>query len=149
MVGFVDDLRHASRALLKHRGVSAVAILSLGLGIGGNTTVFAFLNAILLRSVPVEAPSRLAAVHTADSRNPGLLLFSLPNYRDYREHNRVFSSLLVYTVLTMNLTGGGDPQLLMGHLVSSNYFSTLGVKPPLGRGFLPEEDRAPAAHRWQ
>jgi predicted permease len=144
MTGVTEDLRHGLRALLKHRAVGAVAVLSLGLGIGANTTAFTLVNAILLRPIPVREPGRLAALHTVDPRNPGLLLHSLPNYLDYRDQNRVFSSLLLYAVVTMNLTERGDPQLLMGQLVSANYFEALGV-PVAGRGFLPEEDRTPGA----
>jgi putative ABC transport system permease protein len=90
--------------------------------------------------LPVRDAAHLAAVYTTDPRIPGLLLCSYPNYRDYRDHNTVFSSLLVYSALTVNLTGRGDPQLLMGQLVSANYFSTLGVDPVVGRGFRSEED---------
>jgi hypothetical protein len=89
--------------------------------------------------LPVRDAARLAAVYTADPRIPGLLLCSYPNYQDYRDHNAVFSSLLVYSALTVNLTGRGDPQLLMGQLVSANYFTTLGVDPVVGRGFRAEE----------
>jgi len=142
----VDDLRYGLRALAKHRAVTIAAVLSVALGVGANTTVFTLLNAVLFRPLPVEEPSRLAAVSTLDSRNPGILLCSYPNYKDYRDRNPVFSSLLLYAVVTINLTGRGDPQLLMGHLVSGNYFSTLGLNPPIGRGFLPEEDSTPGAY---
>jgi macrolide transport system ATP-binding/permease protein len=145
MVGFVEDLRYGLRALLKHRGIAAVAVLSLGLGIGANITIFTLVNAILLRQIPVNEPGRLAAVHTVDVRSAGLLFNSLPNYLDLRVQNQVFTSLLLYSVVTMNLTGRGDPQLLMGQLVSANYFETLGVAPQIGRGFADEEDRTPGA----
>jgi predicted permease len=145
MLGFVEDLRYGLRALLKHRGIAAAAVLSLGLGIGANITIFTLVNAILLRQVPVHEPDRLAAVYTVDPRNAGLLYNSLPNYLDTRAQNQVFTSLLLYSVVTMNLTGRGDPQLLMGQLVSANYFETLGVVPTLGRGFADAEDRTPGA----
>jgi predicted permease len=145
MIGIQDDLRHGLRALAKHRAVSTAAVFSLALGIGANTTIFTLVNAILLRPLQVEEPSRLAALHTVDSRNPGLLLCSYPNYQDYARENQVFSSLLLYTTLTLNLTGRGDPQLLMGQLVSGDYFETLGVHPIVGRGFRPEEDASAGA----
>jgi predicted permease len=126
--------------LAKNRGFALVAVLSLALGIGANTTIFTLLNAIFLRPLPVRDPAHLAAVFTTDPRIPGLLLCSYPNYRDYRDHNTVFSSLLLYSALTVNLTGRGNPQLLMGQLVTANYFSTLGVEPVVGRGFRGEED---------
>ena len=142
----LEDLRYALRALAKHRAVALVAVLSLGLGIGANTTIFTLVNAVLLRPLPVEDPGRLAAVNTVDSRNPGFVLCSYPNYKDYRDRNQVFSSLLLHTSITINLTGQGDPQLLMGQLVSGNFFSALGVNPAIGRGFLPEEDATPGAY---
>ena len=121
-----EDLRYGLRALARNRAVTVVAVLSLALGIGANTTIFTLVNAVLLRPLPVEDPSSLAAVLTVDSHDAGLWLCSYPNYQDFRDQNRVFSSLLLYTAVTINLTGHNDPQLLMGQLVSGNYFSTLG-----------------------
>lgn len=140
MKGFLDDLRYGLRGLTKNRGFALAAVLSLALGIGANTTIFTLLNAVFLRPLPVREPGRLAAVFTTDPRIPGLLLCSYPNYRDYRDHNTVFSAMLLYSAVTVNLTGRGDPQLLMGQLVSANYFDTLGVEPVVGRGFRTEED---------
>jgi len=138
-----EDLRYALRGLAKHRALALIAVLSLALGIGANTTIFTLVNAVLLRPLPVEDPARLAAVNTVDSRNLGVVLCSYPNYKDYRDRNQVFSSLLLHTPVTINLTGRGDPRLLMGQLVSGNYFSVLGVNPVVGRGFLAEEDVTP------
>ncbi|HXB70107.1 MAG TPA: ABC transporter permease [Candidatus Acidoferrales bacterium] len=145
MAGFLGDLRSALRALTKNRSFTLVAVLSLALGIGANTTVFTLLNAIFLRSLPVEDPGRLAALFTLETRGPGVLLCSYPNYIDYRDHNTVFSSLLLYAPISISLTGPAEPQNLMGQMVSANYFTTLGVKPLIGRGFLPEEDSSPGA----
>src|ERR1035441_2915536 len=139
-MGFLDDLRYGLRGLGKNRGFAAAAVVSLALGIGANTTIFTLLNAIFLRPLPVRDPAHLVAVYTTDPRIPGLLPCSYPNYQDYRDRNTVFSSMLVYSALTVNLTGWGDPRLLMGQLVSANYFSTLGVDPVVGRGFRVEED---------
>uniref|UniRef100_Q01ZZ7 Permease n=1 Tax=Solibacter usitatus (strain Ellin6076) TaxID=234267 RepID=Q01ZZ7_SOLUE len=145
MTGILEDLRYGLRGLAKNRGFAVVAVLSLALGIGANTTIFTLLNAVFLRPLPVHDASSLVAVFTIDLRNPGLLNCSYPNYRDYRDQNTVFSSLLLYTSVTVNLTGRGDPQLLMGQLVSGNFFNTLGVNPVLGRGFRPDEDASPGA----
>jgi predicted permease len=145
-MGIFEDLRYGLRALAKNRAIAVVAVLSLALGIGANTTIFTLVNAVLLRPLPVEDPSTLAAVSTVDTHNPGLLLCSYPNYQDYRDQNTVFSSLLLYTIVSINLTGHGDPQLLMAQLVSGNYFSTLGVQPLVGRAFRPEEDATPGAY---
>jgi predicted permease len=146
MTGALEDLRYSLRALGKARGFTIAAVLSLGLGIGANTTIFTLLNAVLLRPLPVEEPERLAAIGTLDARNPGLWPCSYPNYQDYRDHNQVFSSLLLYSPITLNLTGFGEPQLVTGQIVSGNYFSTLGVNPVVGRGFLPEEDASAGAY---
>src|SRR5215831_18734779 len=145
MMGLIADVRYALRALVRNRGFTLVAVSSLALGVGANTTIFTLLNAIFIRPMPVRDPASLVAVFTTDQRIPGQLATSYPNYRDYRDHNTVFSSLLLYTAVTTNLTGRGDPQLLMAHLVSGNYFDTTGVRPILGRGFLPEEDARPGA----
>src|ERR1035438_8346944 len=126
-MGFLDDLRYALRGLGKNRGFTGVLLVSLALGIGPNATIFTLLNAIFLRPLPVRDAAHLAAVYTTDPRIPGLLLCSYPNYQDYRDRNTVFSSLLAYSATTVNLTGRGDPRLLMGPLVSANYFTTLGV----------------------
>src|ERR1017187_771952 len=145
MTELLDDLRHGLRGLTKSPGLALAAVLSLALGIGANTTIFTLLNAIFLRPLAVSDPARLAAVFTTDPRIPGLLPCSYPNYQDYRDHNSVFSSLILYSAVTVNLTGRGDPQLLMGQLVSANYFTTLGVDPMLGRGFRSEDDVPGAA----
>src|SRR6266700_2553748 len=119
------DFRSGLRSLLKNKAVTGVAVLSLALGIGANTTIFTLVNAVLLQPLPVHDPGSLVAVNTVDSRSPGLLLCSFPNFQDYRDQNQVFSALLLHDSVGVNLTGRGDPQLLMGQLVSGNYFSVL------------------------
>src|SRR4029077_8017618 len=103
--GLIDDLRYGVRGLVKDRSFAAIAILSLALGIGANTTIFSFLNAIFLRPLPVSDPSGLATVFTLDPRFPGYLFCSYPNYKDYRDHNRSFSSLFLYLSVGGSLTG--------------------------------------------
>lgn len=144
-MGLVEDLRYALRALAKNKGFAAVAILSLALGIGANTTIFSMLDGILLRPLAVWQPDRLAAVYTLDSRTSGNLQNSYLNYKDYRDRNQVFSSLLLHSPTVVNMSGHGEPQTLMAQIVTGNYFSTLGVKPEAGRWFLPEEDVSPGA----
>ena len=142
MTGLVADLRSGLRALSKSASFTCVAIASLALGIGANTTVFTLLNAVFLRPMPVADPGSLATIAT-EERGLSTTLCSYPNYLDFRDHNTVFSSLLLFTPTTLSLTGSAEPQMLMGQLVSANYFSTLGLKPAIGRGFLPEEDVSP------
>jgi macrolide transport system ATP-binding/permease protein len=142
----IEDLRYGLRALAKNRGFAFVAMLSLALGIGANTTIFTFLNAIFLRSLPVENPSQLAQVFTVDPRIAGYLLCSYPNYKDYRDRNQSFSSLLLYASVAGSLTGGDAAQPVLFQIVSGNYFPALGIQPVAGRAFLPEEDSTPGAY---
>src|SRR5438552_3925925 len=121
MTGIAADLRYGLRALIGNRGFSVVAVLSLALGIGANTTIFTLLNGVYIRPLPVREPDTLAAVFTIDQRLPGQLGVAYPNYLDYRDHQTVFSSLLLYTPVTTYLTGRGAPQLLMAHLITANF----------------------------
>src|ERR1039457_4325837 len=146
MKGLLEDLRYGLRALAKNRGFTAVAVFSLALGIGANTTVFTLVHAVLMRPLPVADPARLVEVYTLDARNPGNWGCSFPNYQEYRSHNQAFSSLMLYTGAGLNLTGGAEPRLVMGQIATANYFSTLGVTPVVGRSFLPEEDSSPGAY---
>ena len=145
MSWLVGDLKFALRGMAKYRAFTAVIVLSLALGIGANSTIFSLLNGILLRSLPVASPERLAAVSSADIKNGQILRVSYPNYKDFRDHNNVFSDLALYTAITVNLTGAGEPRPLIAHLVTGNYFQTLGVETIAGRAFLPEEDVTPNA----
>jgi predicted permease len=141
--GIAQDLRVAVRSLGRNRAFALTAILSLALGIGANTTIFSLVNGLLLRRLPVEDPARLMTLFTLDAHNPGLWLNSYPNYLDYRDRNNVFSSLALYATASVSLTGHGAAQRVMIQLVSANYFPALGVRPVIGRGFLPAEDRTP------
>jgi predicted permease len=123
-----------------------VAIASLALGIGLNTAIFNLISAVLLQALPVREPARLFSVFTSDRTNPGLLYCSYPNYKDYRDRNTVFSGLALYTYAQLTLTGESQPEDVSGQIVSGNFFDVLGVKPVLGRTFLPEEDRSLGAH---
>src|ERR1035438_10307989 len=146
MKGLLEDLRYGLRALAKNRGFTAVAVFSLALGIGANTTVFTLVHAVLMRPLPVADPARLVEVYTLDARTPGNWGCSFPNYQEYRSHTQALSSLMLYTGVGLNLTGGAEPRLVMGQIATANYFSALGVEPVVGRGFLPEEDSSPGAY---
>lgn len=138
------DIRHAARGLLRNPGFAAAAILTLGLGIGANTTIFSLVNALLFRSLPVERPDQLVSLFTTDKKNPGFAPLSHLNWRDYRERNDVFSGVLGYDFTAMSVaTGSGEPKLVVGQLVSENYFEVLGIRAERGRSFLPEEGKAP------
>jgi predicted permease len=141
MERFLVDVRYACRGLVRRPGFTAVALFSLALGIGANTAIFTLLDAVFLRPLPVADVSRLVAVFTASSEIPGYLPVSRLNAADYRDLGGVFSDLALAAELSLNLSAGGRPEQLSGQLVSARYFETLGVRPVLGRGFLPEEER--------
>src|SRR5262249_8316366 len=138
------------RMLVKSPGFTAVAVLSLGLGIGANTTIFTLVNAILLRALPAAEPERLARGFTTDEKNRTrpfrLMPGSPPDFPGYRDQNDVFEGMAASEGIAVNLSGGGEPEQLFGLLVTGNYFSLLGVRPQRGRDFLPEEDLTPGSH---
>ncbi len=145
-----QDLRFGFRIMLKSRAFTAVAILSLALGIGANTTIFTLVNAVFLQPLPVKEPAQLVSVYGTDEKNKGNLLdfmpVSYPNYMDYRDQNDVFSGLLAFSGVAMSLSGTGEPEQINGLIVSGNYFDVLGIKAARGRTFLPEEDGTPGTH---
>ena len=151
MGSLLQDLRYGLRMLGKSPGFTAVALISLALGIGANVTIFTLLNAVFLRQIPVQDIGSLVSLFTTDAKNTGRFLdfmpMSVPNFRDFHDQGEVFSSLVASTGVPVSITGGtGDPEQIFGQLVSGSYFDTLGVKLPVGRGFLSEEDSAPGAH---
>jgi putative ABC transport system permease protein len=137
---FRQDLRYGARMLLKYPGFTLIAVLTLGLGIGANTAIFSIVNAVLLRPFPYREPERLMIVlehYGAAGFSP-----SYPNFVDWRTQNGVFASIAaVRQNESFNFTGAGEPERLQGRLVSAEFFTTLGVKPLVGRDFLAEEDR--------
>ena len=130
------DVRHGARALLKDPGFTAVAVLTLALGIGANSTVFSWINATLLNPIPGAAePRRLIAVTRGRSAS-----FSYPDFVDMRSRTKSFSGVTATALCPMSFTGHDRPERVWGMLVSANYFDVLGVRPVAGRGFLPAED---------
>jgi putative ABC transport system permease protein len=151
MSTLLQDLKYGARLLAKTPAFTAVAALSLALGIGANTTIFTLVNAVLLNPLPVEDPSQLVSVFTTDERNQanqggafGFLQTSPMNFRDLRDKNEVFSGITAHVGIPLNLTGGtGQPEQVFGEMVTGNYFSVLGARPQVGRGFLADEDVTP------
>jgi len=136
-----QDLRYAIRTLASQPAFATVAVLSLALGIGANTAIFSLVNAVLLRPVPYLDPERLVAFNKGTP--PDLFdRFTYPDFADYRELNTVFDGLVCVAETALNLSERGQTERVHGLSVSGNYFSTLGVAPALGRGFLLEEERA-------
>jgi hypothetical protein len=138
---FWKDLRHGFRMLAKAPRFTAVVLLTLALGIGANTCIFSILNAVAWRAWPgARDPQRLVWLRT--HRFFGSV--SYPDYLDYQQENTVFAGLVIYRTTPLDWRGVGGAERLPGAIVSENYFSVLGVKPVLGRTFLPEE-KDPAA----
>lgn len=140
-----SDTIFAVRMLRKAPGFTAVAVLSLALGIGANTAIFSLVNAILLRPLPVSEPGRLVAVFPV-SQSSEVRAFSYPAYVDFRDRNDVFSGLFVTRFAPVSLSREGANERVWGYLVSGNYFDVLGVAAARGRTFAPEEDRTPLTH---
>jgi putative ABC transport system permease protein len=136
------DLLYTLRALGRSPGFAAVAVLSLALGIGANTTIFTLVNALLLNPLPVSRPSELAAILTVDEKNPGASTVSYPNFKDFRHKNDVFGGIAAYSFpnLVSMRAGNGEPEQAFVEFATGNYFDVLGLEPALGRFFLPEED---------
>src|SRR5215510_3301361 len=136
-----QDLSYGVRALLKNRGFTAVAVLSLAIGFGANSAIFSVINALLLRPLAYQEPDRLAILW---QRSPGLNVaqdwFSPGQYLDVKAENQVFEQVAVTIGASFNLTGQGGPEHVDGARVSSSLFPLLGAKAILGRLLLPEED---------
>jgi len=142
-----QDLRYGARQLARNPGFTAVAVLTLALGIGANTAIFSVVNALFLRPLPVEDPARLVSVFTFDHNNPGHLPSSTHNFRDLRDQSDVFSGVVAFGFLPVAISSQGEePEQLPAFAVSGNYFDVLGVRMKLGRSFLPEEDSTPGGH---
>jgi putative ABC transport system permease protein len=147
MERLLQDLRYAWRLLWKRPGFTAVAVASLALGVGANTTIFSLVDALFLRPLPVRAPERLVSIFTTDQKNPGTIPSAHLNWKDLREQNRSFSGVLGYDWAGMNVMlrapGGGEsePIVLVGQMASGNYFDLLGVHAARGRTFSPEDDQ--------
>lgn len=139
---FWQDVRYALRILRKSPGFAIIAVLTLALGIGANSTIFSWINSTVLNPIPcVKHASQYIAVSINSSRGENPL--SYPDYQDLRDHNQTLSSFLTFSSTSMSLTANGKPDRQWGVLASANYFDTLGVHPVLGRGFLPSEDSKP------
>src|SRR6266480_3354157 len=149
METFWQDIRHGLRMLLKSPGFSAVAVLSLALGIGANTTIFTVVNAILLHPLPVKDISQVVELDTIDTKthlgfanatNATKLGLSFSNFQDYQKQNEVFTGATCIIATPLTWSGGVEPRQVTGQLVSANYFDVLGLQPAAGRFFLPDED---------
>jgi MacB-like periplasmic core domain len=147
---FLMDLRYAARTMWKSPGFTAVAVLTLALGIGANTAVFTVVNSLLLNPLPVEKISTLAALNTTQERKTAhwgdLQALSFLNLKDLRGRTHAFRSLAGHSSpMPVTMTDKAEPHRVFMELVTANYFQTLGIHPYLGRFFLPDEDAKPGA----
>ncbi|HLN99944.1 MAG TPA: ABC transporter permease [Pyrinomonadaceae bacterium] len=146
MDSLLRDVKFSVRSLFKHPGFTAVAVLTLALGIGANTAIFSLVNTVLLRPLPVPHPEQLVEVFGTFHNGADYTIQSHLNYKDYRERNDVFSGLIAYRFAPMSISHENRNERVWGYLVSGNYFEVLGVQPFLGRYFVPEEDKTPGSH---
>src|SRR5260221_1912104 len=140
---------YALRTLRRSRGFAVVAALTLALGIGANTAIFTLLDQVLLRLLPVKNPQELVLLTMRGrhyGNNWGGNAISYPMYRDFLDHNEVFSGMFCRFPQPVSMTYGGQAERTQGELVSGTYFSVLGVGTALGRAFTPEDDRVPNGH---
>ena len=144
MHGLMQDLRYAMRQIGKNRTFAAMVILTLALGISVNTVMFTVVNGVLLSPLPFPEPDRLVTLHENKPNFEGGSL-SYPNFLDWQKLNHTFSAMAVARTATFSQTGAGPAEQVNGNFVSSDFFSLLGVKPTLGRGFAAGEDQLGAA----
>jgi MacB-like periplasmic core domain len=143
----LQDARYALRQLRKSPGFTAVAVLTLALGIGANTAIFSLVNSALLKPAPAEDSNQLVSIFFGDPEGHGLSNHSYADYLDHRkESGDVLSGLAAYTTLPANLIVGQATERINVGFVSDNYFSVLGVRPITGRAFLPEENSKPGGN---
>jgi len=138
----VQDARYALRTLRANPGFAATAVLSLALGIGANTAIFSILNAVMLRSLPVEDPQRLVQLGSPNSSgtSPLSINFTNPIWEEVRDRQQAFSGTLAYFPDRFDLTAGGESHFVEGLWVSGDYFRVLGVPAMRGRVFTPDDD---------
>jgi predicted permease len=159
-----QDLRYGARMLLRQKGVTAIAVLSLALGIGANTALFSVVDAMLLKMLPVKEPQRLALFqiyYTPDKFDPGsvtgltsvdpetgqtrMTSFPLVSYQRMREQPGALSHLFAFYALKLNVVAGGQADVANGQVASGNYYAGLGVQPQLGRLLTDDDDKPNAA----
>ncbi|MDD5542181.1 MAG: ABC transporter permease [Acidobacteriia bacterium] len=143
MTSFWQDIQYSLRVILKAPGFAAIAILTLALGIGANTTIFSWINSSLLNPVPGITRSSEVVSLTLSKPGDTPLGFTYPDIEAMRTGQQSFTGIAACNFATMNLTRKGKPERVWGMVASANYFDVLGVRPILGRAFLPAEDEKP------
>jgi putative ABC transport system permease protein len=145
-MGLWEDIRFAARLLLKDKWFSLVAAVALALGIGVNATVFTFVNAVLIRGLPIADPDRTLAVGSYNRARSNPIGVSYLDYRDWKENTKAFETFGAYNGTTANVSDEGQPpERFNGSHISANGFGILGTTPMLGRNFVADDDRPGAA----
>jgi predicted permease len=139
-----QDLRYAVRMLAKSPMFTAIAVLTLALGIGGNTAIFSVVNAVLLKPLPYSNPNELAILSEKSAEFPEMSV-AYPNFEEWRDQSQTFAQLAAFRAESFSLAAGGKAEHVRAREASASFLTLLGVRPLLGRNFLPEEDRAGAA----
>ena len=146
---FLRDLNFALRTLRRTPGFTLVAVLTLALGIGANTAIFTLLNQVLLRLLPVKDPHSLVMLTMRGKHygsNWGSNAISYPMYKDFKEHNEVFSGMMARFPIYASVTTGSASERVKAELVSGSYFDVLGVTTAIGRPFTPDDDKSKDGH---
>jgi len=145
MTGLLQDVRYGLRQLRKNPGFTAVALITLALGIGANTAVFSIIYTVLLQPLPFHDPARIVAIKPTEPNRRDDIGVSYPAFMDWRSRNHVFEGLSAFHTDDFTLTGRGVPVHVTGAVVSANTFSLLGVVPVIGRDFTQAEDTPTSA----
>ena len=144
MDSLFKDIRYASRSLLRRPGFTAIAVITLALGIGANTAIFSVFHGVLLQSLPYPESDRLVALRqsnvTTSPAQPDAQI-APGNFLEWQRQNTSFSSIAAYRTVSYNLTGDGNPERLLAGRVSVGLLNLIGVRPLVGRDFLEEEDQ--------
>jgi macrolide transport system ATP-binding/permease protein len=146
MNDLLQDIRFAARQMARKPGITVFAVLSLALGIGVNSSIFSLVNAVLLRNLPAVRPAELVDVYVGQKGEFRYATSSYPDYADLRTWNDVVSDLAAFNVTVATWDTGRRTELLFGEQVTASYFNLLGLRPVLGRTFLPEEDAIAGTH---
>src|SRR5207245_3956646 len=144
MLGILQDLRYAFRMLMKHPGFSAIAVLTVALGIGANTAIFSVVNAVLLRPLPYPESDRLTLLNESSEQIPDMSI-SMANFNDWRAQNSVFESMLAYQGDSAVFTGKGVPEHLRLRRITAGFTLTRRLAPILRRSLSHADDQLGAA----
>jgi putative ABC transport system permease protein len=140
MTTLMQDVRYGIRMLLQNPAFTAIAVITLALGIGANSAIFSVINSVLLRPLPYDESNRLVILWERSPQLDGMSI-AYPNFIDWRNQNKVFEKIGVYRRQSYNLTGSGEPVQVLGGMVSADLFEALRIKPALGRTFSQDEDK--------